>query len=175
MHFKIALFALVGTACAGSTLYKRDLQTILTAINNVNTAATTLDNDVKAYDGSAGAISKSNTDAASVLSAINTGTTNVRGTSAVSDSDALQIASATETLITTVNNTINDLITKKPTFDSSGQSPTVLNDLRQQDTASDALGDAIVSKVPSDVTGIAQSLTAEISASFQRGITAYGG
>ena len=175
MHAKIALFALIGTACARSALLKRDVQTILTAINNVNSEVSQLDAGIEAYDGSAGATSSLDATAASLLSTINTGTTNVQGTSSISDTDGLQVASATETLITNVNNTINDLIAKKPTFDAAGQSSTVLTDLQQENSASTAFGNAVVSKVPADETSIAQSLTAEISASFQRGITAYGG
>ncbi|KAI9658555.1 MAG: hypothetical protein M1821_002115 [Bathelium mastoideum] len=175
MYAKIALFALLGSALAGPAVLKRDAQTIITALDNVNTAASTLDAAVKAFDGSAGDITTLNSDAAAVLSAIKTGTTNVEATSAISDSDALSVASTTETLITTLNQTIDDLIAKKATFDSSGQSGTVLSDLEQQENASTALGNAIVSKTPSDLSSIAESLTAQITAAFQNGITAFGG
>ncbi|KAI9702656.1 MAG: hypothetical protein M1820_006162 [Bogoriella megaspora] len=173
MYIKLALFALLGSAFAGSVITKRDVQTILTALNNVNSAAGRLDTAVKAFDGSSGAVTTLTNDNAAVLSAINTGTTNVQATTPISDNDALTVASTTQTLINTLNTTIDDLIAKKATLDRVGQSPTVLSDLRQQNTASTALGDAIVSKVPSDLSSIAQSLTAQISQNFQNGITAF--
>ncbi|KAF2232736.1 hypothetical protein EV356DRAFT_517277 [Viridothelium virens] len=172
MHAKYALLALIGTAF-GRVVVKRDVQTILTALSNVNSATETLDTEVKAFDGSAGAISTLNADSAAVLSSINTGTTNVQATTPISDNDALQVASATETLINTLNTTIDDLIAKKPTFVSSGQSATVLSQLQQQRTASNSFSSAIVSKTPSDLSSIAQSLTAQIAAEFQTGINAF--
>ena len=173
MHAKTALFALVGTALASPGIVKRDVQTILTALNNVNSAATTLDTAVKGFTGSAAGVTTLNSDAAAVLSAINTGTTNVQGTTPISDLDALSVASATENLINTLNTTIDDLIAKKPTLATAGQTSTVLTDLEQQESASAALGNAIASKVPSDLTSVAQSLNAQIAQNFQNGIAAF--
>lgn len=173
MFAKAALFALIGTALASPAILKRDVQTILTALNNVNSAATTLDTAVKAFTGTAAQVSTLNSDAAAVLSTLNTGTTNVQGTSSISDSDALQVASATENLINTLNTTIDDLIAKKSTLATAGQTSTVLSDLEQQESASTALGNAVASKVPSDLTSVANSLNAEIKQNFDNGIAAF--
>ncbi|KAL9074662.1 MAG: hypothetical protein Q9157_004291 [Trypethelium eluteriae] len=168
------LFGLVGTALAGRSIFrKRDLATIQNALNAINTAAGTLDTDVKAFDGSSTAVTTLQSDSAAVLSAINTGNSQIAPTDPISDNDALTVAGTTGTLITTLNQTIADLIAQKPAFDSAGVSSVVLDQLQQQNTAATTFGATVVSKIPSDLQGIAQGLTAQITAAFQQGIAAF--
>ncbi|KAL9087671.1 MAG: hypothetical protein Q9165_006595 [Trypethelium subeluteriae] len=168
------LFGLVGTALAGRSIFrKRDLATIQNALNAINTAAGTLDTDVKAFDGSSAAVTLLQSDSAAVLSAINTGNSQIAPTDPISYNDALTVAGTTGTLITTLNQTIADLIAQKPAFDSAGVSSIVLDQLQQQNTAATTFGATVVSKIPSDLQSIAQGLIAQITAAFQQGITAF--
>ncbi|KAI9709527.1 MAG: hypothetical protein M1820_003287 [Bogoriella megaspora] len=170
----LSLSSFVSLALAGSSMFrKRDLATIQNALNAINTAAGTLDTNVKAFDGSAGAVTTLESDSAAVLDAINTGNSEIAPTDPISDNDALAVAGTTNTLITTLNQTIDDLIAQRQAFDSAGVSSTVLDQLQQQSIAADTFGATVVSKIPSDLQGIAQSLTAQITAAFQRGIAAY--
>ncbi|KAI9692119.1 MAG: hypothetical protein M1822_006349 [Bathelium mastoideum] len=149
MKPSLFLFSLVGTVLAGrSTQKKRDVTTIENALNAINTAAGTLDTDVKAFDGSSAAVTTLESDSAAVLNAINTGNSQIAPTAAISDTDALTVAGTTQTLITTLNQTISDLIAQKPAFDSAGVSSTVLSQLQQQNSAATTFGATVVSKVP---------------------------
>ena len=175
MHIKFALLALLGTAFAAPVVKRdpADVETIDNALASVNSATQTLDSAVEAFDGSVTAALGVATDSTNVLTAINNAITSVEGTSDVGILGALPIAGSTTVLIGTVNKTINDLIKQKPLFDSSGTSSVVLAQLQQLSTASATLGNDIKAKLPILTDLLADSLNAQISAAFQRGIAAY--
>ncbi|KAI9713550.1 MAG: hypothetical protein M1820_000932 [Bogoriella megaspora] len=177
MQVKFALLAsLIGTtfaAPAQSSIEKRDFITIDNALNSVNSATQTLDTAVKAFDGSIDSLLAVNTDSGNVLTAIQNANTAVAGTSPVLLAGALAVAGTTTKLVQTVDTTIDDLIDKKPAFDTAGVTSLVLSQLQQQSDASNTLGQTIKGKVPLLAKPIADVLNAQISSAFQRGIKAF--
>ncbi|KAF2231940.1 hypothetical protein EV356DRAFT_506362 [Viridothelium virens] len=173
MKLNLSLLALLGVVTAAPTVVKRDVTTITNALASVNSATVTLDGAVKSFDGTALSALGVAGDSTAVLSAINTAITEVEGTSDVGILGALPIAGSTTQLIGTLDETINDLIKQKPLFDSSGTSAIVLSQLQQQSNASSVLGSDIKSKLPILADLLADSLNAQISAAFKRGIAAY--
>lgn len=168
--------ALVGLATAGPV--KRDLATVEAAFANITTALNQLDTDVNALNTNsniADAVATLSTDANNVLSALNTGTANVDATSALSLSDAINLASVAQGLGTTVNTTINDLIAKEPIINAAGNDPQVVSDLQAQYNATQNFIDAVASKVPSIASGIAKQDGQSALNSINNGIVAFGG
>lgn len=172
MQVKLALVALLGTAFAAPTI-KRDVTTITNALASVNGATANLDNAVEAFDGTLTSALTIAGDSNDVLTAINNAITEVEGTSDVGLLGTLPVAGSTIQLIGTVDKTINDLISKKSLFDSSGTSSVVLSQLQSLSAASNTLGSDITSKVPALADILAESLNALISAAFKKGINAF--
>jgi hypothetical protein len=84
------------------------------------------------------------------------------------------IAGTTQTLSTTVNKTLTDVIAAKPKFDGLLiVSPVVLLNLKLEKKGSDEFGSAVVEKIPEALQGIAQSLLAPIDDSFDEAIAVY--
>ena len=177
MHvLSIFSLALIGLATAGPV--KRDLATVEAAFANITTALNQFDTDVNALNASsnvAGAVTTLSSDANNILTALNTGTTNVDATSALSLFDAISLASVAKSLGTTVNTTIKDLIARQPIINASGNDPLVVSELQAQYNATQAFINAVASKVPSGVSGIAKQDGQSALNSINNGIVAFGG
>jgi hypothetical protein len=177
MHIlSIFSLTLIGLATAGPV--KRDLATVKAAFANITNALNQLDTDVNALNTNsniADTVATLNSDANNVITALNTGTANIDATSALSLSDAINLASVAQGLGTTVNNTINDLIAKEPIINSSGNDPLVVSELQAQYSATQAFINAVASKVPSVVSGIAKKEGQTALNSINKGIVAFGG
>ena len=177
MHiFSILSFALIGLAAAGPV--KRDLDTVEAAFANITAALNQFDTDINALNISSnvsGAVATLTSDASNVLSAINIGIASVDATSALSLTDAISLASVAQGLGTTVNNTINDLIAKEPIINAAGNDPLVVSELQAQYNATQAFINAVASKVPSVVSGIAKQDGQSALVSINNGIVAFGG
>lgn len=177
MHI-LSIFSvtLIGLAAAGPI--KRDLATVEAAFANITTALNQLDTDVNALNANsnvADAVATLSSDANNVLTALNTGTTNVDATSPLSLSDAISLASVAQGLGTTVNTTINDLIAKQPIINAAGNDPAVVSELQAQYSATQAFIDAVASKVPAIASGIAKQDGQTALNSINNGIVAFGG
>ncbi|KAF2183585.1 cell wall biogenesis protein [Zopfia rhizophila CBS 207.26] len=153
-------------------LVERDVATIKNVINGISGKLTDLDSAVKAFSGDPTRL-QSASDA--VQSAIESGTQKVSNTDPISATDALQLQPIIESLTASVNTTVNDLIAKKSDFVSAGIGGVVLQALQSQKSASQDLSDAITSKVPEALRGIASQLSSGITDALQRGIIAFQG
>ncbi|KAF2189277.1 hypothetical protein K469DRAFT_737163 [Zopfia rhizophila CBS 207.26] len=153
-------------------LVERDVATIKNVINGISGKLTDLDSAVKAFSGDPTRL-QSASDA--VQSAIESGTQNVSNTDPISATDALQLQPIIKSLTASVNTTVNDLIAKKSGFVSAGIGGVVLQALQSQKSASQDLSDAITSKVPEALRGIASQLSSGITDALQRGIVAFQG
>jgi hypothetical protein len=161
-----------------ATKVERDLPTITGAFNSIGSAVVILDNSVKALvpNGDVASEIADLTDKSNgVISAINTATTTVSGTSAVSLIDALTLVSASNTLVNQVQNTVNDLISAKSIIDAANEDQFVLDQLNAIKTAANSFIAAVVSKVPTIAQSIAQTQAEKVVTALNQGITAYGG
>jgi len=175
MQFKnILALALAGVAAAAPMV--QDLPTVLGAVNAVSSALTTFDTAVKALGPSADpkvATTELNAKGAAILTALQKGATSIQATSALTLTEAIQLSGPSGQLSTAAGTTVDDLIAKKPLFDASGQSATVLKQLQDQQTANKAFIDALLSKLPSAVRSIASTQANQASSAIARGIQAF--
>ncbi|KAK7956333.1 uncharacterized protein PG986_005555 [Apiospora aurea] len=149
------------------------LATIQQAIGAVSDALGDLDTKVKAISGT------DVNSAAPVLQAsqkiqmtMQASTAKVSGAEALGVFDALSLQDTASSLVTSVNTTMKDLAAKKPQLDMLGVTSVAVQSIQDQKTASKALGDAIVSKVPGVGQGIAQGSIDQINAALDGGIKA---
>jgi hypothetical protein len=150
----------------------RDLATIQGVISGIQTQTQALDTAVNAYTGDFGPVQSA---ATALQNLIVSGTSTVNAQPVLDLLDASQIASTVTGLSGVVNTTVNDLIAKTSTFVANGKAADVLQTLQAQKTASQALADALTSKVPADLQTVAAELSAAISDALTRGITAFTG
>ncbi|KAF1987860.1 hypothetical protein K402DRAFT_35484 [Aulographum hederae CBS 113979] len=176
MQMKSAvILALIGNALALPQLIARDVDTITGALGKIQTALTTLDTTVKAFNGDQAQVAPLTAQASAVQQSITDGATAVMATDPIGAIDALSVQSSANDLITTIKTTVTDLTGKKPQFDQVGQSATVLMQLQNQKQAAGGLQTAITAQVPAAVQGQAQSIGQQISAALDTGIVAFGG
>jgi hypothetical protein len=105
-----------------------------------------------------------------VDSTIKAATTTIQGAQALGLADALSLQNTATGLVTSVDTLVTDLEAKKPVLDQLGVSQVAVQTLQQQQATSQALGTAIVSKVPAIGQSIAQQSIAQINTSLQQGI-----
>ncbi|KAK8119423.1 uncharacterized protein PG998_004049 [Apiospora kogelbergensis] len=158
--------SLASIACA-------QLETIQQAIGAVSDALGQLDTKIKAIS------SNDVNSAAPVLQAsqmiqqtMQASASKVNGAEALGVFDALSLQDTANSLVTSVNQTMKDLVAKKPALDSLGVTQVAATSIADQQKASKALGDAIVSKVPGVGQGIAQGSIDQINAALAGGIAA---
>jgi len=119
-------------------------------------------------------------DASGVLSAgkgllgdINSGVTSAKASADLSQNDALSLTTPIQGLQSATENVIKDLTAKKCAFATAGKAGDILTNLQDQLTASQALADAITSKVPQALQSIAAQLSSGIATALQGGITSF--
>jgi len=154
------------------TLVRRDLTTIQNVLSTISTKLGTLDTAVTSFSGDPTALTNANAD---VLSTLKSGTSTISGTSDLSQSDAITVSTAVQTLETSVQKVVNDLISKKSAIVAAGAGGTILQGLQDQQAASKALADALTSKVPTELQTVAAQLSAGINTDIQKGVDAFKG
>ncbi|KAK7927295.1 hypothetical protein PG985_004293 [Apiospora marii] len=167
---KLASFVLEATL---ASLAYAQLEAMQQAIGAVSDALGDLDTKVKAITGT------DVNSAAPVLQAsqkiqmtMQASTAKVNAAQALGVFDALSLQDTANSLVTSVNTTMKDLAAKKPQLDMLGVTMVAVQSIQDQKTASKALGDAIVSKVPGVGQGIAQGSIDQINAALDGGIKA---
>ncbi|KAG7287465.1 hypothetical protein NEMBOFW57_006976 [Staphylotrichum longicolle] len=102
-----------------------------------------------------------------------------KGTKAAEDSPALDfqqtidVATATNKLVVSVNTTLSALITSKRKFDKLLMSPLIFVNLGLQKHATSEMSAAIIAKVPKELQELAKGLVAPIDASFEKAIDVF--
>lgn len=158
------------------TFEARDSGTVIVnAINAINVSVTNVDNEVlKVNSADVNQLLAVNTAAQSLNSLISSETTSIQGQANVTDLiEALQIQVATSTLISTVQKLSTDLINIKSYVAQAGVTSVVLQVLQSSKTNSDALADAIGSKIPSEFSFIADYDKSQIDDALTKAINAY--
>lgn len=151
MHLSLLPLALLTTTVLA------DGASILAAMGIITNSTTALDNVVTSFPSGILGI----TDvipllsaSAKLLSDIQSGTQVADNSANLTVAEAIGIAGATQTLSTTVNKTLTDVIAAKSRFDTLLIiSPTVLLNLKLEKKASDDFGAAVVEKIPEALQG----------------------
>ncbi|KZL84484.1 cell wall protein [Colletotrichum incanum] len=169
---KTLLFALVGIAFAAPA-EKRQAAVIQQAVTEVQGALTKLDTAVKGVGddiASAQPVLAAATDAQNVISKAGQ---DIQAAQPLQLQEALGLQQIAGDLQTSVSGLMDTLISKKPNFDKLGVSSVVLQNLQQQKSSTQSLGQSLISKVPAIGQGIAQQAVDQISAVLDKGIQAY--
>ena len=181
MHLPLLLLSLIPAALA-APVEKRSATSIVNAINTIESRIATLNNTLNPFEP------RQITAIATVLAvqletdalgdAINAATKATTASAPLSEDDSNTVAQAVLLLEPQIASLITNIISKKPAFDTAvlgigSVAPQVEQDLKEQNTASTALGNAITAKLTPDFAALAPLVLGEISAAFQSGIQAY--
>jgi hypothetical protein len=168
----ISILALAGFTAAEASIYGRQVATVVNVINQITTDTKDLDTIVKSFSG-AGDVPKLQAASDKLATTVTDGVDTVNNASSLSLTDALQIQGQVQALQSTVETTVNDLISKKSTIVSAGAGARVETSLQQQLKGAQQLSTAISSKVPSEVSGLAQQFSSGITNALQKGVDAF--
>lgn len=141
--------------------HKRDVQTISTVIMQTSTALQQLDTTVKAFDGTD--FTKLASDAAAVKSALDSGTTQIQGTTPISAQDAITLQSSLAPVQQTAQSLVTDLTAKKPQIQQASLCQIVQQQTEGIATSANALIQATVQKVPANLQAVAGQLTGQFT------------
>ena len=155
-----------------ASLIERDAATVTSAISSISDATKSLGTVVQGFNG-AGQAAAVQSASQKVIDSIKSGTTAVSGSGELSQADALTLTQPVQDLGTLVNNTVNDAISKKQAFASAGVGSVVLDQLTQQRDAAKAFADAVTSKVPQALQGVAANLANPINQALDNGVQAF--
>ncbi|KAL1965842.1 hypothetical protein VTN77DRAFT_5163 [Rasamsonia byssochlamydoides] len=157
----------------GPTLTQRDLGTFTSVIANIDTQVKAFDSQVQSYTG--GDATSLLDAAGAITTAANQGVNTINDEPQLSESDALELTGPVGTLTTDIQNSINDLIAKKAQIVAAGAGGQFESSLQAQQTAATNLANAISSKVPSELSTVAQQLASGIADAIQKGVDAFQG
>lgn len=144
---------------------ERDLATIQGVIGDVSTKLTALNDAAQSFSGDAGALTSASSD---LSSTIQSGTSTVQGTDALTLTDAVSLQSTVQGLQSNAQTLVDNLASKKSAIEQAGLCDTVLQQSQGLSTDSQALIDAVVGKVPQEAQSIAQNLVAGFTATLQQ-------
>ncbi|KAK2602942.1 hypothetical protein N8I77_009436 [Diaporthe amygdali] len=168
MKYSLTVAALAAGACATNlprVILERDLATIQGVIGDVSTKLQALNTAAQGFSGDASALTSASSD---LSSTIKSGTSTVQGTDALTLTDAVSLQSTVQGLQGNAQTLVDNLSSKKSAIEQAGLCDTVLQQSQGLSTDSQALIDAVVSKVPQEAQSIAQNLVAGFTATLQQ-------
>ncbi|KAJ7839179.1 hydrophobic surface binding protein A-domain-containing protein [Mycena leptocephala] len=169
-------FSLSLLAAGVATPLKRTVAQVESDIANISSQVTTLDNNIKAFPGSAVVFQGIHSAAGNLESILNKATSDVNATGAVSEADAMTILHSVEALEPTILDSLSQISTKRAAFDSqpiSGLSALVKADLQTLKTDTDAFANALIAAAPADLKAEAMTILTNVDNGFNSAIAAY--
>lgn len=142
-------------------LPKRDVATIQNVIMQANTALTKLDTTVKAFNG--GDFSALAADATNLKMVLQTGTTQIQGTSDLSANDAVMLQSTLGPVQTAAQSLVSDLKSKKAAVQQASLCAVIQQQTNDIGAAATSLIQATVMKVPQQLQAVATQLTSQFT------------
>ncbi|RAH63898.1 cell wall mannoprotein 1 family protein [Aspergillus aculeatinus CBS 121060] len=156
---------------AAPTKVERDLPTVTGVLSGIGTKVDALGSAIQAYSG--GDVASVQQASDNLVSAINSGNSQVSGTSALSSTDALGLPGPVDTLKKKISTVISDLDDKKTLIVEAGKGAQTYNDLTEQKAAAEKLSDTIVSKVPESLQSLAGTVAGGISDAIEAGVKSW--
>lgn len=153
-------------------LASAQVATLIATVNGVNQATADLDTSVKSFNG-ASDVKALQSASDKLASAVTAGVSTVNGANQITLTDAVQIQGQVQNLQTAVESVVNNLISKKQSLYAANAGAQVESNLQDQLKGAQALSSAISSKVPTEVAGLAQTLSAGIATALQKGVDAF--
>lgn len=181
MKFSVVSVAALGLAASAvaspsrvvreASMVERDLAAITSVIAAVGAKTDALDAAIKAY--TSGPITPVTSASQDLIDTINAGIATVKSSADLSESDALGLTGPVQDLTKKVQTAVDDLDSRQAQVEKACAVAVTQKSLKDQLAASSALSDAITSKVPQALQGIAGTLSSGITAAIQKGITNY--
>lgn len=168
MKYSLTLAALAAGVYATNlprVVLERDLATIQGVIGDVSTKLDALNSAAQSFSGDAAGLTQASSD---LSSTIQSGTSTVQGTDALTLTDAVSLQSTVQGLQGTAQTLVDNLGSKKSAIEQAGLCDTVLQQSEGLSTDSQGLIDAIVGKVPQEAQSIAQNLVAGFTSTLQQ-------
>ncbi|PNS15414.1 hypothetical protein CAC42_673 [Sphaceloma murrayae] len=173
MSMKLSTVSFLFLLTALPTCVYGDGAAIQAATQEVTNSAIKFNETVAGFDGNIlevlGILGRS-TD---LLVDIKQGTSTAKRSANLTDAEALALAGPTQTLVTTVQSTLDTVIRKKPVFRKTLTQVVALANLKAEKAASDTFGKAVVAKIPPGLQPIAANLLAPLDPAFDRAIKAF--
>ncbi|KAL2841174.1 hydrophobic surface binding protein A-domain-containing protein [Aspergillus pseudoustus] len=154
---------------------KRALADYTGVFDGISAQVAAVADSVSAYVGGTSDADAVQTASNQLSTTINDGASAIPGFDPLENADALALVSPIQDLTSDVSDLVDAVIGAKTNFDADGRSADVLSSLQDQQTASEALRDAITPKVPDALQSTAEELANGIVSQIQRGIEAYSG
>lgn len=150
-----------------------DSPTIVDALTNVNKTTVKFGNVIANWNGGLLGSVPIVAESTALLVTVKKGESIAEHSEPLDNDGALAVAGTTQSLVTSVNTTLTNLIEARPKFQKLLLSPVIVLNLKIQRAATAGLSEAIVAKVPEALQDIAKNLVAPIDQSFATAIEAY--
>ncbi len=143
------------------------------ALTTVDGTTTKLGNAVAKWKGDLLGTLPIVAESTALLVQVGKGTKTAKDSAALDFAGTLDVATATNKLVVSVNTTMTALIGARKKFDKLLLTPVIYIDLGLQRRATSEMSAAIIAKVPADFQALAKNLVAPIDASFALAIAAF--
>ncbi|KAM3510955.1 hypothetical protein MY11210_005421 [Beauveria gryllotalpidicola] len=165
----VAPIALAATVLADGAAIDTALKTVGQSINALTASLNGFSGDIFGSTPVLGASLKLKSDIEKAIEAASS-------SQGLTSDETLSLANTVGTIITDATTSIDAFIAVKLKFDKLFiLTPIAAGQIKDLKTATVALGDAIVAKVPAELKDVASKLVGQINAQFDRGSAAYGG
>ena len=168
---RLRSFILPVAALAGVVL--ADGAAIIQAMTVVSNDTNNLANTVGSWQGNPLTILEILVQSTKLLIDINQATSTAEASANLTFTEAIEVAQATISLSTAVQNTLNTIVGKKSLFDDFFLGGAILLNLRAEKKATDNFGAAVITKLPEALQGSAAALIKPIDDAFSSAISTY--
>lgn len=159
----------------GASSVLADGAAIADAISAIQNATQELNATVATWNGGILGAIPIVSESTSLLTAINDATATAKQSANLSAIEAITVGLDIITLVTDVNSTLTTIIDAKLKFDKTLLTGVVLLNLGLEKSASAEFSDAVIEKLPETFVSTGQTLSDEITASFDQAIDVYNG
>ncbi|KAJ7663635.1 hydrophobic surface binding protein [Mycena rosella] len=179
VQFSRLIFLLSLFAAAFATPAKRTVVEVEADITSISTQVTTLDNAIKAFPATGGSLVAAltiHTDATSLETTLNQGTSDLKATGALGETVGRIILSAVEAFEPIILDALTQIAAKQPAFAAlpiGGIPALILQDLQTLKTDTVAFANALIADLPADLKAEATTLANNITNGFNTAIAAY--
>ncbi|KAK0212851.1 hydrophobic surface binding protein [Desarmillaria ectypa] len=177
-----ALVLLLSVVTASFALVtKRTVAQVEADIANIATQVNALDNSIKAFPNTGGSLISAlaiHSSATSLISTLQTATTDTTATAAFSENDGATILASVEAFEPTILDALTAIVAKRPAFQAlpiGGIPALVLQDLHNLNSGTTAFSNALIANSPADLLDQANGIKSTIGNAFDTAIATYSG
>ncbi|KAJ4386514.1 hypothetical protein N0V93_009411 [Gnomoniopsis smithogilvyi] len=164
----------LATAVSAATLAKRDVTTVLTNLENIDTQTETLTAAINAWDASLLGALGIQTDVTNLETAVTDATTEANTEAQASSADSTTILDyVSDTLNPDIVASLDALTARASDFSALSLTSLVLTDLETLQNDTDALGAALIKVASSDTQAEATTLVSNVDAAFASAIAVF--